>query len=211
MVTRNLRRRARRSKATREPYDRVLIVCEGRKTEPFYFNELVDFYSLSLDNVKVVDHGSDPLQVVRRAKELQRRERQLRNKYDKVYCVFDRDEHPSFDQASNEAEASGLKLARSWPCFEYWLLLHFCYSRKPYAKAGDRSPAKNCINDLTEHFPEYSKTKEGIFQVLESRLETAKVGALRAIKEAQETEELNPSTEVHELVSYLQSLKPSDS
>ncbi|OPY61749.1 MAG: hypothetical protein A4E57_04133 [Syntrophorhabdaceae bacterium PtaU1.Bin034] len=27
-----------RKKATRAPYERVLIVCEGRKTEPYYFS-----------------------------------------------------------------------------------------------------------------------------------------------------------------------------
>ena len=30
-----------RPRASREPYDRVLIVTEGRKTEPLYFHELV--------------------------------------------------------------------------------------------------------------------------------------------------------------------------
>ena len=211
MPKRNLRRRARRFKATREPYDRVLIVCEGSKTEPSYFNELVDFYSLSLDNVKVVGHGSDPLEVVRQAKELQWQEKQRGNRFDRVYCVFDRDEHSSFDRASDKARTSGLKLARSWPCFEYWLLLHFRDSRRPYMETSGRSPAKNCINDLCEEFREYTKTKEGIFQALENRLETAKARAIQAMIEAHATREPNPSTEIHELVSYLQSLKSSDS
>jgi len=29
-----------RRKAKRKPYDHVLIVCEGEKTEPFYFDEM---------------------------------------------------------------------------------------------------------------------------------------------------------------------------
>lgn len=36
-------RRARalkRKKGSKPPYDRVLIVCEGRKTEPLYFNDI---------------------------------------------------------------------------------------------------------------------------------------------------------------------------
>lgn len=29
----------RRRKARRDPYDKVLIVCEGSKTEPYYFTD----------------------------------------------------------------------------------------------------------------------------------------------------------------------------
>ena len=211
MALRNLKRRAKRSRANREPYDRVLIVCEGSKTEPLYFYELVDFCSLSPDNVRIVGHGSDPLEVVRHAKKLQRQERRRGDRFDRVYCVFDRDEHSSFDRASDEAKTSGLQLARSWPCFEYWLLLHFHYSRRPYTRTGGRSPAENCINDLREHLPQYTKATEGVCQELEEKLEIAKARAIQTMDEAQETEEPNPSTEIHELISYLQSLKPLDS
>jgi hypothetical protein len=48
----------RRSKPKRSPYDRVLIVCEGRKTEPYYFNALVDDLKLNTANVDV-DGNSD--------------------------------------------------------------------------------------------------------------------------------------------------------
>jgi hypothetical protein len=30
----------RRKKPTRPPYDRILVVCEGKKTEPNYFDEI---------------------------------------------------------------------------------------------------------------------------------------------------------------------------
>lgn len=42
-----------RLKERRAPYDRVLIVCEGEKTEPNYFNELKDYYKLNSANVEV--------------------------------------------------------------------------------------------------------------------------------------------------------------
>ncbi|VAW46556.1 hypothetical protein MNBD_GAMMA03-583 [hydrothermal vent metagenome] len=41
-----------RKKAKRAPYDRVLIVCEGEKTEPYYFSELIDYYRLNSANIK---------------------------------------------------------------------------------------------------------------------------------------------------------------
>ena len=201
------RNRPGRRGAKREPYDRVLIVCEGERTEPLYFRELADHYRLATANIEVVGSGSDPHTVVRKAKELQKRERRQGEQYDEVYCVFDRDEHPAFDNASKDATDSGLKLARSWPCFELWLLLHFVYSRGPYTNEGGRSPCGNCIRDLRTHLPGYEKATPGLFRILEDRLEGAKRNAKRAITDAERTGAPNPSTEVHELVDYLQSIK----
>ena len=163
MPPRKPRNRPGRHRAKREPYARVLIVCEGKRTEPMYFRELADHYRLSTANIVVVGSGSDPHTVVRKAKQLRQQEKQQGEKYDTVYCVFDHDEHAAFDDASNDAKTNGLKLARSWPCFEFWLLLHFGYSRRPYTKAGGRSPCDNCICALRVHLPRYEKAAPGMF------------------------------------------------
>jgi len=42
-----------RSRARRAPYPKVLIVCEGEKTEPYYFKSLKDQYSLNSANVEI--------------------------------------------------------------------------------------------------------------------------------------------------------------
>lgn len=207
MPPRKPRNRPGRHRAKREPYARVLIVCEGKRTEPMYFRELVDHYRLGTANIVVVGSGSDPHTVVREAKQLRQQEKRHGEKYDRVYCVFDHDEHTTFDDASNDAKTNCLKLARSWPCFEFWLLLHFVYSRSPYTRVDGRSPCDNCIRDLHRHLPEYEKAARGIFQSLEGLLEDAKRNATRAFADVNETGERNPSTEVHELVGYLQSIK----
>ena len=51
----------RRKPRVREPYDRVLIVTEGEKTEPLYFRELVSTYRINTANVEVTPStsGSD--------------------------------------------------------------------------------------------------------------------------------------------------------
>ncbi len=120
-----------RKKSAREPYDRVLIVCEGTKTEPQYFAGMVRHYKLSTANIKVVGQGADPLSIVKKAKELSRQERDHEENYDVVFCVFDRDEHTNFETATAAANSSNLRLSRSWPCFEFWFLLHFGYTRRP--------------------------------------------------------------------------------
>ena len=185
----------------------MLIVCEGSRTEPLYFRDIADHYQLSTANVVVVGSGSDPATLVRKAKELRGKESRLGERYDRVYCVFDRDEHRTFAQACEEARASAIEVVRSWPCFEFWLRLHFGFSRKPYARSGGRSAAQRCADEIGHWLPGYAKGMRGVFGKLEDRLESAKVDAARALADAEATGEPNPSTEAHMLVSYLQTLK----
>ena len=206
MARRPPRNRIARQGPKRDQYDRVLIVCEGSRTEPLYFGEVASRYRLSTANIKVIGSGADPRTVVREARKERDRERRRGEKYDRVYCVFDRDEHATFQEACNEAGASGLQLARSWPCFEFWLRLHFGFTRQPYARSGGRSPAQNCVNEVRKLLSGYAKAVHGLFAELEDRLEEAKAHAVRALADAEATNELNPSTEVHALVDYLQSL-----
>ena len=123
--------------------------------------------------------------------------------------MFDRDEHAHFLTASQEAQAVGLHLARSWPCFEFWLVLHFTYHRRPYARSGSRTAAQNCVRELMQHLSGYTKGLAGVVVDLQDRLETAKTNAERGRSDASVTGQDNPSTEVHSLVTYLQSLNPT--
>ena len=57
-----------RRKSKRSSYEKVLIVCEGEKTEPNYFNEQVNHYKLNSANVAVDGKcGSSPKSVFERA------------------------------------------------------------------------------------------------------------------------------------------------
>ncbi len=58
-----------RRKAKRDSYDRVLIVCEGEKTEPNYFKELRTHFRLNSVNIEIEDNtsGSAPINVVNHA------------------------------------------------------------------------------------------------------------------------------------------------
>lgn len=192
----------------REPYDRVLVVCEGEKTEKNYFDELCDHYQLSTTNIKVTPgNGNDPVSIVRTAQKLQKAENKVGEKYDRVYCVFDRDEHDNYQAGCQQVEGAGFFCVISNPCFEYWLLLHFIESRAPYARSGGRTASANCEHDLKGQLPDYEKGQKGFFLTLLSRLPVAKKRAERVLDDALLTGEDNPSTRVHELVGYLQNLK----
>jgi hypothetical protein len=63
---RQLKKDLQRKKATRGSYDRILIVTEGEKTEPHYFEDIKNSYKLHTANVEVVQsaYGTTPQQVV---------------------------------------------------------------------------------------------------------------------------------------------------
>ncbi|MEX1198163.1 MAG: RloB family protein [Pseudohongiellaceae bacterium] len=197
-----------RRQPLREPYDRVLIVCEGTVTEPAYFRGMKEHYGLSTANIAITPaSGQDPSTVVRHARRLADDERKLGEKFDRVYCVFDRDEHANFEGASEQIRASGFCSARSWPCFEYWLLLHYEYRRNPFLAGGDKTAAQHCTTALVRKMPAYTKGAQGVFQKLQGRLDDALNRAERARRDAEATGSDNPSTEVHSLVEYLRNIK----
>jgi hypothetical protein len=136
------RARNERTSGNRRTYDRVLIVSEGSKTEPQYFEEIRKEHKLSGTHVRILpSEGSAPKSVVAYAEKLfkegDRRNRIAPKAFDAVYAVFDRDDHDSYFDALTKMKALDEKLKNdekklvrfravpSVPCFELWLLLHF--------------------------------------------------------------------------------------
>jgi len=197
-----------RRQPKREAYDRVLIVCEGRKTEPNYFRELVDHLKLNTANVEI-DGNSDssPKSVVAHA----RRRYQQDGEFDRVFCVFDKDEHATYSQAVKELAAVDLSEVfagiTSVPCFEYWLLLHFTFTTKPYARSEWVSPGDQVLKDLKKHLPTYRKGSQHLYWQLMPLTDLAIRHAERACQAAAQNQTDNPSTQVHRLVTYLRTLK----
>src|SRR2546425_12714951 len=94
----------RRRGATREPYDVVLIVCEGEKTEPEYLKGLQKLHRLSNANITIVPgDGNDPVSIVKHALNAYHK---TVGGFDRVFCVFDRDGHANYQQALDLAANS---------------------------------------------------------------------------------------------------------
>lgn len=213
---RDLKRRA----AFRQERDRVLIVTEGSKTEPDYFRRLIEELGLTTAKIVIVgDGGSAPISVVEDAKKRLDHD----DDFEQIYCVFDRDRHPSYDQAlqalNGLARSKGLKAKvvmaiPSVPCFELWYQLHVSNSRKPYeAAATGGSPGQALLNDLFKHteFGKYEKSGcDTFYEKISPYRETA-IGRAKAFLEAANAEESreyheNPSTRVHLVVEELQKI-----
>ena len=128
---RNRNRRPARRPAHREAKRRLLVVTEGRCTEPDYIKGYERHVRNATVEVEVAKERGDPRKVVEIAKEEKARAaREAKRQddpfldYDEVWCVFDRDEHDRFDEALTMARDNGFELAVSNPCVELWLLLH---------------------------------------------------------------------------------------
>src|SRR5277367_1637370 len=120
----------RRGGPFRKVKRRILIVCEGIVTERYYFNDL-RIQTKSLVELRI-EPGGIPKTLVERAVEFKKaaekaatRGKDDNLRYDSVWCVFDVDEHPFLAEAQQKADANGVKVAVSNPCFELWALLHF--------------------------------------------------------------------------------------
>ena len=125
-------RSIRRRGPTRQPKQRILIVCEGEETERGYFKDFQHEVRNPRVHVEVASESGEPLQVVEIAVRLKKKaEGEARAqhdenlRWDEVWGVVDVDEHAHLDKARQLAVKNDILLAISNPCFELWALLHF--------------------------------------------------------------------------------------
>lgn len=214
-----------RKAAVRKPYDRVLIVCEGEKTEPIYLEELRIEWELDSANIEIDGScGSSPISVVEHAVQLYFTDLNAGNPYDRVFCVFDKDQHSSFDSAINKVDKINRSLSKKFsdsskvdiftciysiPSFEFWFLLHYVYTTKPYGSVPGKSPSDCLIGDLKAYLPDYSKCQKGLFKMFleQGALDGAIAYSKSIFEQAKTSGDSNPSTNVHQLVEYLRDIK----
>ena len=160
----------RSARAMRVRMTRHLVVCEGTRTEPRYFNGLkaalgeVDGQKVE---VKVIGSGMHTTDLLELAQEWCRKSADT---FDHVWIVYDKDYFPAdeFDLVEKKCRTvqgpSTFHALWSNPCFEIWLLLHFGYT------TAEMNPAE-CSRALNDAFErnlgcEYAKSLEGVFGVL---------------------------------------------
>jgi RloB-like protein len=210
-----------RRKPKYTPRGSVLIVCEGSKTEPQYFNALSD--KLDLKRFVEVDVcgeecGSAPINVIDYAIKAKKEREKTASKspiltdYDEVWCVIDVEApnpHTTLAQAINKAGCHQIKKALSNPCFEYWYILHFEKKGRPFQKSKDAKDywKKLCVL----HKKDPKDTSAFSCLLTEAAIKNAK----QVLKENHCGEDLrkyNPSTHVHRIVEHLLAMseKPTD-
>lgn len=199
-----------RRKAKKLPGETIAIVCEDSKSSRYYFDELRKYFRLNTAKIIVVSSkGSAPISVVDHAIEISKNTPDI----DHMACVFDRDEHESYERAIKKLKCIKPKRSdkskpkysaiTSTPCYEVWLLLHFCYTTKAYNPSGTKSAADNLIVDLRKHLTSYNKNTIEWFDKLTGNLDIAIKHAKKLQKDNTSTGSKNPSTNIHELVELI--------
>jgi len=197
---------------------RYLIVCEGEKTEPLYFEgvrkRINDKYG---DKIRVEDIKAERIDIDgtgRNTEDLVRYTLERRQNaiipYGHIWCVFDKDSFSDqqFNSAIQKCESNGLNVAWSNEAIELWFILHFEYlntgiTRQQYIEKLDYYFSHYSINE-----GKYEKNLENIFDVL---IETGDIN--KAIKLAKKLDELytcdkspasrKPATKVYQLIEEL--------
>ena len=198
-----------RLKSKRQAPANYLIVCEGKKTEPNYFNGLKrkinEKYGNKVDvlipNIDVKGTGMNTTSLV---KYTQKTVNHANKVYGQVWVVFDKDEY-NYEQFNSAIDNCNYNVAWSNFNFELWLLAHF--------KKVNRYVSKDdVLQELSKEFQkkglgDYTKNDTDIFDKVtgEGKLHTA-------IKNCEYMEELNkdgqasqrnPMTKVYKIVDGL--------
>jgi hypothetical protein len=206
------RNKIERKTAIRRETGSALVVCEGKCTEPFYLQGVLQHLRLSSANVEIIRGQSDSnaVAVVERALR-----RFTQRPCDRVFVVIDA-EQKDLAQAlalcktpvQNENEKKGLSgifivAIVSTPCFVFWLLIHFRYCARPFSRFSE------VLSELKKHLPGYEKIDPHIFVKVDGA-----VGLQRALQHAERlrTEHAkigsrNPGTDMDVLIHALMGLK----
>ena len=188
-----------------------LIICEGTKTEPNYFEAIKEKISgRNKDKVivNVIGKGRGTTSLLEEAiKEV----RGSTNYISNVWLVYDKDDFT--DSSFNEVQEKCLEINKQegtiynaiWSneSIETWFLLHFIRFDTSLSR-------KDCINKLNEYFKQnklgkYKKNDKKLYEKLRPYLDTAIENAKWLEKRQNDKlpSEANPCTKVYELVELL--------
>jgi len=200
-LNRPWQRRTHRERRELALRTRILIVCEGTKTEPNYFR---CFPVAEVFDVEVIGTGRNTLSLVEEA--IRRRDiaDNDRRPFNEIWCVFDRDSFTAdnFNRARLVAQNQHIRTAVSNEAFELWYLLHFNFH-----DAG--IPRRTYADRLTVALEQpYQKNMPNIYDLLVGRQEVAIRNATTLLNRYApwNPERHNPSTNVQLLVQRLNDL-----
>lgn len=153
---------------------RILIVCEGEKTEPNYFHSFAMMKNPSqvVWKIDCGGGGINTMKVVDAAIDMKNKADSAGTPYDSVWAVFDRDSFKAcdFDNAIAKAAANGIDCAWSNEAFELWYIYHFdarCtpMGRKEYKKFITKRVREAGYKEGTKLYV-YKKNDQNMRQIL---------------------------------------------
>jgi hypothetical protein len=200
-----------------EPLEYYLIVCEGQKTEPQYFEAIKNLINAQYNHrievkqvvIDIRGEATNTLFLLERAKQYID---ELKGQVTRVWLVYDKDDFPPdrFDTTQYEAERLSddeimFSVAWSNQCIEYWFLLHFenlqsNIKREEYLRKLDKHFKNNGLG-------RYQKNRSDLFKILREygdlKLAIRWAKQRMADHDGKTPSQSVPATRVHELIEEL--------
>lgn len=208
--------RIQRKKEYRIPRaNSYLIVTEGKRTEPNYFQGLEKRVkekvggTVDVFEVPVIDISGEGCSTGKLLEVTERIVKEAKVIYQNVWVVFDKDDFEDFDQAVKEGADKGYQVAWSNESFEYWIYLHFYYSDSALHRDEWNKKLDEIFRTYNLGTGKYQKNYEEIYQMIDiyNGVSTAIKNAKRRMASFGRSEckpsEYNPGTTVYLLVEEL--------
>ena len=200
----------RRRTHNRETRKKIVIVCEGEKTEIRYFRHLNSRYG-PVQVIPVHGNTTDPKGIVRYANRMKREHDIDTRNGDGVWCVYDADENTDhvLSEAYSMARRHEIDIALSNPSFELWVLLHF----KKWCWRTHRDEA---LREVTNMIPKYRKSHD-VYPDIENLQEQAMTNAKELVRTHTangidlHSQGSNPCSTVYELIEVISSIRSVNS
>lgn len=188
-----------------------LIVTEGQKTEPLYFqglkNDINQKYRgrISIE-INGIGQGSNTLTLLERAQQLVSAEP---DKYKHVWLVYDKDDFPKDDFDNTYFRCEALSKANGsvtyhalWSneCIEYWFLLHYKHLDSALRRTEYYPKLSECLGS------KYEKNRDDIYYLLKPGISTAIENAKSILStyNGMPPSQCTPGTTVFEIFEKLQ-------
>lgn len=168
------RQEQKRKRDTRVKRKYYLIVCEGEKTEPNYFQGLKDDLPkgvLTYYEIDIEGTGRNTQSLVDESLRLkQTYEKESNRPVDRLWVVFDRDSFTAndFNNAILRCQNSKPEIGCAWSneAFELWYLLHFQYYENGMSRKDYKGLIENSLKPFVGNSFRYEKNSEEMYGLL---------------------------------------------
>lgn len=198
-----------------------LIVCEGKKTEPNYFQELRKKLPLGvIDCIEIEGEGKNTLSLIEETDQIRKnKEESIKmsgRKFDHTWAVFDRDSFPpdNFDNSINKGENMKRKISCAWTneAFELWYLLHLEFVNAGMSREDYEVKIEKWLSDKMGTPFKYGKNREDMYALLNKHgNEQQAIKWSKILDERYQDQKFsthNPRTKVYILIQELNKLLP---
>jgi hypothetical protein len=194
-----------RKECIRKSLRKIVLVCEGKKTERKYFQGLKTRNS-GVDIQPIHGKCTDPKSIVRFAEERISKWGVDFDDGDCVFCVYDVDENSDsiLNDTYQHACTKNIEIILSNPCFEIWFLLHFKEVISPLTRQEVYQELKKFVSD-------YEKNKQMIVILRGNQVSAIERAKKLNIIHSKSNISLmsgasNPSTQVFHVLEHIDTL-----